>query len=134
MTENPYGYADKKIKDIYVKLYTFNENTSGEPEEVKDSVYVKQEINNAGEVKYCQNQLISTASHAKLIAEWLKNYYANNISYDVEYRGDPVIESADIIFMESDIVNNLQVEVEKHTLSFNGAFSGSLQLRKAMRT
>ena len=45
-----------------------------------------------------------------------------------------MLEAADIIFMESDIVKSLQVEVETHKLNFNGAFSGSLQLRRAMRT
>ena len=100
---------------------------------MEDSVYVKQNVSNAGEVKYCENPLVSTEEHAKLIAEWLGNYYANNISYDVDYRGDPIIESADIIYMESEKVSNLQVEIERQKLTFNGAFSGSLSLRRAMR-
>lgn len=133
MMKNPYGYAEKKIKDLFVKIYTYKNDDDGEPKEVEDSVYVKQNVSNAGEVKYCENPLISTEEHAKLIAEWLGNYYANNISYDVDYRGDPIIESADIIYMESEKVDNLQVEIEKQKLTFNGAFSGSLSLRRAMR-
>lgn len=133
MMKNPYGYAEKKIKDLFVKIYTYENDNDGEPKEVEDSVYVKQNISNAGEVKYCENPLISTEEHAKLIAEWLGNYYANNISYDVDYRGDPIIESADIIYMESEKVSNLQVEIERQKLTFNGAFSGSLSLRRAMR-
>ena len=69
-----------------------------------------------------------------MIAEWLGNYYSNNISYDVEYRGDPALDSADIIYMDSDVVNNLQVEVENHRINFNGSLKGSLALRRAMRT
>ena len=135
MTEYPWGYAEKKTKDVYVKIYTFeNDETSGEPKEVEDSVYLKRNINNAGDVKYCENQLISTQSHARAVAEWLGNYYSNNISYDVEFRGEPRIDSGDIVYMESDYVNNLQVEVEKHTISFGGKLSGSLSLRRAMRT
>lgn len=134
MLENPYGYADRKIKDIFVKVYTFQNDESGEPQEVEDNVYLKKNINNAGEVKYCGNQLISTTDHARLVAEWLANYYANQISYDVNYRGDPIIGAPDMLYMESDVLSSLQVEVEKHTLKFNGAFSGSLQLRRAMRT
>lgn len=134
MTENPYGYAERKTKEVFVKIYTFQNGEDNTPQVVEDNVYLKKSINNSGETRYCKNQLISTEDHARIVAEWLGNYYANNISYDVQYRGDPVLEAADIIFMESDIVNSLQVEVETHKLNFNGAFSGSLQLRRAMRT
>lgn len=134
MTENPYGYAERKTKDVFVKIYTFQNGEDNTPQVVEDNVYLKKSINKSGEIRYCENQLISTEDHARTVAEWLGNYYANNISYDVQYRGDPVLEAADIIFMESDIVNSLQVEVETHKLNFNGAFSGSLQLRRAMRT
>lgn len=134
MTENPYGYAERKTKDVFVKIYTFQNGEDNTPQVVEDNVYLKKSINNSGEIRYCENQLISTEDHARTVAEWLGNYYANNISYDVQYRGDPVLEAADIIFMESDIVNRLQVEVEKHKLNFNGAFNGTLQLRRAMRT
>lgn len=134
MTENPYGYAERKTKDVFVKIYTFQNGEDNTPQVVEDNVYLKKSINNSGEKRYCENQLISTEDHARTVAEWLGNYYANNISYDVQYRGDPVLEAADIIFMESDIVNSLQVEVETHKLNFNGAFNGSLQLRRAMRT
>lgn len=134
MTENPYGYAERKTKEVFVKIYTFQNGEDNTPQVVENNVYFKKTINNSGEIRYCENQLISTEDHARIVAEWLGNYYANNISYDVQYRGDPVLEAADIIFMESDIVNSLQVEVETHKLKFNGAFSGSLQLRRAMRT
>lgn len=134
MTENPYGYAERKTKDVFVKIYTFQNGEDNTPQVIEDNVYLKKSINNSGEIRYCENQLISTEDHARTVAEWLGNYYANNISYDVQYRGDPVLEAADIIFMESDIVNSLQVEVEKHKLNFNGAFNGTLQLRRAMRT
>lgn len=134
MTENPYGYAERKTKDVFVKIYTFQNGEDNTPQVVEDNVYLKKSINNSGEIRYCENQLISTEDHARIVAEWLGNYYANNISYDVQYRGDPVLEAADIIFMESDIVNSLQVEVETHKLNFNGAFNGTLQLRRAMKT
>lgn len=134
MTENPYGYAERKTKDVFVKIYTFQNGEDNTPQVVEDNIYLKKSINNSGEIRYCENQLISTEDHARTVAEWLGNYYANNISYDIQYRGDPVLEAADIIFMESDIVNSLQVEVETHKLNFNGAFNGLLQLRRAMRT
>lgn len=134
MMESPYGYAEKKTKNVLVKIYSFENDENGEPKEVEDSVYLKRNVNNAGEAKYCENQLISNEAHARMIAEWLGNYYANNISYEVKYRGDPTLDAADIIYMESAVVNNLQVEVEKNKIEFNGSFSGNVDLRRAMRT
>lgn len=131
MVENPYGYSDKKVKDIYVKIFEFEEK-DGEPKKVENNVYFVKNIGNTGDIKYCENQLISNEEHAKIVAEWIGNYYSNRISYDVSYRGDPVLCAPDIIYMESDVTKNLQVEVEKHTLNFNGAFSGSLNMRKAL--
>ena len=133
MTSNPIGYAERKTKDLYVKIYTYENDENGEPKEIEDNIYYKKNVNNAGETKYAENPLISTKEHAKIVAEWIASYYSNNKSYEVEYRGDPAIDAADILFMDSDAVNNLQVEVEKHNIDFNGAFSGSLELRRAMR-
>lgn len=88
MTENPYGYAERKTKDVFVKIYTFQNGEDNTPQVVEDNVYLKKSINNSGEIRYCENQLISTEDHARTVAEWLGNYYANNISYDIQYRGD----------------------------------------------
>ena len=133
MTSNPIGYAERKTKDLYVKIYTYENDENGEPKEIEDNIYYKKNVNNAGETKYAENPLISTKEHAKMVAEWIASYYSNNKSYEVEYRGDPAIDASDILFMDSDAANNLQVEVEKHNIDFNGAFSGSLELRRAMR-
>lgn len=133
MTKNPVGYKEKRVKSIQVKLYTFVNNEKNEPQEVKDEVYFIKNIGDVGETKTLKNPLISDANHAEIVGEWIGNYYANNISYDVEYRGEPRIEASDIIYMESEKINNLQVEITNHTLNYNGAFSGSLELRKALK-
>lgn len=133
MTKNPVGYKEKRVKSIQVKLYTFANNEKNEPQEVKDEVYYIKTIGDVGETKTLKNPLISDANHAEIVGEWIGNYYANNISYDVEYRGEPRIEASDIIYMESEKINNLQVEITNHTLNYNGAFSGSLELRRALK-
>ena len=70
-----------------------------------------------------------------MLAEWVGNYYANNVTYDVEYRGEPRINATDIIYMENENEENqyIQAEITNHTLNFDGAFSGSLGLRRAIR-
>lgn len=131
MMSEPIGYKEKRVKAVKCKIFTYTTNEKGLPEEVEDNVFATKLLNVVGEVKTVQNPLISTQAHAELVAEWIGNYFANNISYDVDYRGEPRVNAADIIHMESDCLSNLQVEVTKHTLKYNGAFSGSMELRKA---
>ncbi len=133
MLENPHGYAEEKTKSVSVKVFTFEKDEDGNAKEVQDEVFVKKVLNIAGKNKVCENQLVSTEEHALLLAEWLGNYYANNISYDVNYRGEPRISAGDIIRMESDVINQLQVEVVSQSLKFDGTFHGSLELRKALK-
>lgn len=134
MLENPIGYKEKRTKSIRVKRYTYTTDEQGEPKEVEDNVFTEFAVGDVGEVRTVQNPLINTAEHAELIAEWIGNYYSSNISYDVDYRGEPRLNAADIIHMESDKKNNLQVEVVSSEIKFNGAFSGSLELRRASKS
>ena len=133
MLEKPHGFVEKKIKSVKVKVFTFVNGEDGAPEEVEDNVYCENILHGTGTHKICENPLVSTMEHAELLATWLGNYYSSNISYDVRYRGEPRIASADVIKMESDYIDDLEVEVEDQTLSFNGAFSGTLGLRRALR-
>lgn len=133
MLENPVGYKERRVKTVKVKVFSFTEDEDGKVKEVEDEVFVTREINSVGDTKVLQNQLISTTEQAELLAEWMGNYYANNITYDVNYRGDPRLNAADIIHMESEKKSNLQVEITSHKLSYNGSFSGSLELRRALK-
>ena len=133
MMSAPIGYKEKRVKAVKCKVFTYTNDGNGTPMLVDDEVFAVKLLNEVGETKTVQNPLVSTQEHAELLAEWIGNYYANNISYDVEYRGEPRINAADIIHMESDSVSNLQVEITKHTLKYNGAFSGSMELRRALK-
>lgn len=133
MMSQPIGYKEKRVKAVRCKIFTFENDTYGNPQEVEDSVFAVKILNEVGEIKTVQNPLVSTQAHAELLAEWIGNYFANNISYDVDYRGEPRVNAADIIHMESDCLSNLQVEITKHTLKYNGAFSGSMELRRALK-
>lgn len=133
MYHNPTGYKEKRVKSVKCKIFTFTLDEEGKPKQVDDNVYFEKIIGDAGETKTIENPLISTQEHAEIVADWVGNYYSNNISYDVSYRGDPRNSAADIIRMENDIIPNLQVEIEKHTLKFNGAFSGDMELRRALK-
>ena len=133
MLSNPIGYKEKRVKAVKCKIFSYANNSEGEPEEVEDNVFYTKVLNEVGEIKTIRNPLVSTQAQAELLSEWIGNYYANNIFYDVDYRGEPRLNAADIIHMESNALNNLQVEITKHTLKYNGAFSGSMELRRALK-
>ena len=71
-----------------------------------------------------------SSAQAELVAEWMASYYAQNVSYDVEYTGDPTIQANDLMYLESDYRARNIVDVEKASIKFNGAFRGSLELKR----
>lgn len=133
MMSNPNGYQEELVKKIRVKIYTYELNEDNEPELVDDDVWYEKQLNLKGVTKSCENPLIHSQEQAELLATWLGNYYKNNVSYDVSYRGEPRLRSTDIIRMDSRYKNNLEVAVLKNRLSFNGALSGELELRRALK-
>lgn len=126
------GHRETKIKNVLVKVFSYT-TEEGEIQEVDDNVYYTQNINAIGENITFENPLIGTMEHAQDVAEWLGFHYSNNVSYTAKYRGDPRLNASDLLYLESDVLNNLQVEIENHKLSFNGSLEGSLELRRAIR-
>lgn len=131
MYEEPVGTVEQKVKEVRVKIYTYQLDDDNIPQPVDDSVYLTQTINASGTIKTCENPLIDTQEKAELLLTWLSNYYSSNVSYAVNYRGDPRLQAGDRISLESAYKNNLQVDIEKKKFSFNGAFGGNLELRRA---
>lgn len=132
MLKHPQGYKEEVVSNVKVKIFSFQNDEKGKPQVVEDNVFYNKNLNLKGNTVEWKNPLVSTVEQATNIAEWLGNHYKNNISYDVEYRGEPRISASDIIYMDSNVLNNLQVEVETRELSFNGAFKGKLELRRAL--
>lgn len=70
---------------------------------------------------------------AQLLLEWIGNYLANNITYDIAYRGEPCIETSDIVFLENKYVDKLQIQISEHQLDYNGgALHGTIKARRAV--
>ncbi len=130
MTDRPIGSKEDRIKEVWVKIYTYENDSDGNAQEVDDRVYCVKTLNTTGDIKYVENPLISTRAQASLVGEWIANYYLNDVSYDISYRGDPRVQASDIIGLESDYLTNLQVVVVEHNLTFNGAFSGTINARR----
>lgn len=134
MTSKLSGYSDTKVKNVNVKIYSYDVDDDDNATLIDDDIYYTINVNTTGEEIYVENPLISNEDMAKEVAEWVGNYYKNNINYNVDYRGEPRLHAQDIIYLESNSdKNNLQTQIEKSKLEFKGAFSGSLELRKALK-
>ena len=131
MMTNPVGYKEERVKYVRTKIYSFKTDSNGKAKEVEDDIYEQVTVGDVGVTKTIANPLISTQEQALLVAEWIGNYYSNNISYDINYRGEPRLSASDIIKIESDKKANLQVEIENLTLDFDKSFSGTLEVRRA---
>lgn len=89
-------------------------------------------INTTGTIEQWENPLISEDDLAGLQAEWLGSYFANNIEYEITYRGEPRLDIGDIVFLESKTVDNLQIQLYEHKLDFSTGLSGSIKARRAV--
>lgn len=85
-----------------------------------------------GEIITWNNPLVSTSEHALELAEWVGEYYNDNIQYDVQWRGDPRLDANDVISMETVMGDIVPTKLSRNTLSYNGAWSGSFQARKVV--
>lgn len=77
-----------------------------------------------------ENPLLNTSGNADLVAEMLYDYYKKPIEYSIEWRGDPIIDAGDRIYLELKSGGKSQIAIEKNTLSFNGAWSGQITAKK----
>lgn len=132
MTSFVKANKNERISTVRVKQFTYEEDEQHVPKEVEDSVFTSFDTDYQGQVVTYENVLIHSAEHAELIAEWIANYYQNNIEYDIEFRGDPRIEATDIVMMQDNQGKKIQVDVQQIQLNFNGTFSGSATVRQAL--
>ena len=124
--------ASAYFVSVNVSLYSgvHQININGYSYSVSQSVYTNQ-INSTGITETWENPLISTTTQADLVAEWLGDYFFNNATYEIQYRGEPRLDASDYAFMDNDYIRNMMVQITSHTLNFNGALSGTVQARLA---
>ena len=85
-----------------------------------------------GSLEVWENPLVSSPIHAADLADWVGDYLKADREYDLEYRGDPRIDTNDLVFLENKYVPDLLVRVYDHTLKFNGALAGTIKARRDM--
>lgn len=73
-------------------------------------------LHETGTEKELKNELISNRAVARGVAVWLGEYFNNDVQYDVTYRGDPIIDCDDVIYLENKYIEKNLVRVSEETL------------------
>lgn len=88
------------------------------------------QLNNAGKVQVWDNPLVSSKEDAANLAEWIGAYLSGANQYELDFRGDPILDPNDLVFLESEYVNDLMIRLEEVNLNFSGHYKGSLVGRR----
>ena len=91
-------------------------NVYAKPFSVTDNVYTET-IHEKGVEKNSSNPLIGSLTMAQQQAKWLRDYYDDDIEYDLRYRGDPILDADDVIYLENHFVAYNEIRIEEETIS-----------------
>ena len=82
-------------------------------------------VNEIGNPVKVTNPLISTKEHADRLKDWFLDYYNNDIEYGIRYRGDPILDAHDQIYIENKFVDDNLVRIETEELSTSNGMDTS---------
>lgn len=114
------GFSSETNVEFYVNGYTY----------IRSQAITTNKINNRGLTKEWTNPLISTVAQAQRLAQWLGNYYRADKEYSYTYRGNPELDTNDIIKQENLYVPNMRVNVLQNKITYNGGISGKIRTRR----
>lgn len=92
--------------------------------------YAIKSLHNRGKTIKWENPLISDMTMATDLSEWLAEYYSAGIEYEYDTRGNPEIDTTDIVYQENEFYEDMKVNIYRHTLNFKQAFSGRVTARR----
>lgn len=107
--------------DIYAQPYSVTDNLT------------TLKIHEKGVEKTCENPLISSKLVAQQQAEWLRDFYDDDLEYDLTYRGDPILDADDLIYLENHFVANNEIMITNESISTSAGMDFSCKI-KARRT
>lgn len=97
-----------------------------------EKFYKKSYRSNGTEIVW-KNPLIHSVAMAEDVEEWLSSYYLGDVEYEVPWRGDPRTEASDLFWLELKDRDDVLIQSYEDTLSFNGAWSGTIKARKKVQ-
>ena len=91
---------------------------------------VTRQLHPTGTLETWSNPLVSELVHAVDLADWIGDYLQSDREYELSYRGDARIDANDLIFLENKYIDNMQVRISEHQLTYNGALAGTIKARR----
>jgi len=92
--------------------------------------YAVKPLRNRGKSIKWENPLVSNMEIANDLAQWLGDYYAADIEYEYNTRGNPEIDVNDIVYQENEFRDGMKVNIYRQSLTFNQSFSGKVAARR----
>lgn len=92
--------------------------------------YATKSLHARGKTIKWGNPLISDMTMAKELVDWLADYYTAGIEYEYDTRGNPEIDTTDIVYQENEFYEGMKVKIYRHTVNFKQAFSGRVTARR----
>lgn len=108
---------------------TYNFELFGYKYQVTQQNYTES-IHTHGKSLIWDNPLVSEPTVASDLADWLGDYYESDIEYEYNTRGNPELDTSDVIYQDNDFIDDMKVILYRQTLGFNGGFSGSVTVRR----
>ena len=87
-----------------------------------------QEVRQIGTDKTASNMLIDNATDAQNEAEWLAEYFANDIDYVISYRGEPALDPDDLIYTENKNIERNLVRITSTQIDTSTGMSMTCKL------
>lgn len=95
----------------------------------ESTVVINTPVNASGEVDVEENPLITNEAMRTALTEHVIKYLSMRNTYDVDYRGNPEVETGDIIGMQTRYTDDMPVLVLTDEISFNGGLRGNIKAK-----
>lgn len=122
--EKPHLYVEDNVRNIIVY-----HSHMGDTEMITESVTIPCNPNGS-DIEY-NNPFITDSTTAKNVGEWLKEYYATQIFYEIPTVGDPTLQIGDIVKVPNRHNDNILADIETNEIVFqNGGIYGKIETRR----
>lgn len=88
-------------------------------------------VNDRGSAESWDNPLVNTDADVQTVGRWLTVNYQNYREFEFDYRGDPSLETGDVIYQYSPFGGNKQRKalITETSISYDGSFTGHLKTK-----
>lgn len=114
--------------DLELSSGTKTVTITGYPIDESNIVYTYN-YNNTGEIDVEENPLLTDDTMCANLASHISSYLQFKNTYDVDYRGNPELETGDVINLQTSFSQNLTSLVLTDEINFNGSLKGHLKLK-----